>query len=103
MQKTKTLQLGMIGLGRMGSNMVRRLVKGGHECVVYDTNAKAVTDAVQQRVSGALSLEAQDTVIDGGNSYYRDDIRRAATLKSRMIHYVDVGTSGGVAGQERGY
>ncbi|HEY2862732.1 MAG TPA: decarboxylating 6-phosphogluconate dehydrogenase [Casimicrobiaceae bacterium] len=131
------MQLGMIGLGRMGSNMVRRLTKGGHQCVVYDANAKAVKQAIQQGVIGSSSLEdlvgglakpprvvwlmvpaavvdqalaqltplleAGDIVIDGGNSYYRDDIRRAAALKSRKIHHVDIGTSGGVAGLERGY
>ena len=130
------MQLGMIGLGRMGSNMVRRLVKGGHECVVYDVSAKAVetlmvqgavgTDALGDLVSQLSKpravwlmvpaavvdqelavlvplLESGDIVIDGGNSYYRDDIRRGAELKPRGIHYVDVGTSGGVGGLERGY
>ncbi len=130
------MQLGMIGLGRMGSNMVRRLIKGGHKCVVYDVHAKAVKEALQQGVVGAASLEdlvaglakpraiwlmvpaavvdqelalltplleTGDIVIDGGNSYYRDDLRRAAGLKPAKIHYVDVGTSGGVAGRERGY
>jgi len=120
----------------MGGNMVRRLMKGGHECVVYDVHPKAVEKLVDQDAVGADSLEdlvsrlskpravwlmvpaavvdqelgmlvplleAGDIVIDGGNSYYRDDIRRGAQLKPRGIHYVDVGTSGGVAGPERGY
>jgi 6-phosphogluconate dehydrogenase len=130
------MQLGMIGLGRMGSNMVERLMKGGHECVVYDVSANAVEKLVDHGADGAGSLEdlvsrlskpravwlmvpagvvdqelallvplleAGDIVIDGGNSYYRDDIRRGAELKPQGIHYVDVGTSGGVAGLERGY
>lgn len=129
-------QLGMIGLGRMGANMVRRLTKAGHLCVVYDVHAEAVKALEQPGVLGAASLEqlvaaltkprtiwlmvpaalvdqeiallvpllaAGDIVIDGGNSYYRDDMRRGAELKARGIHYVDVGTSGGVAGVERGY
>jgi 6-phosphogluconate dehydrogenase len=128
--------LGMIGLGRMGANMVCRLMKGGHECVVQDVNQKNIDELVAQGAVGAESLEdlvsrlpkpravwlmmpaavidrelavlvplleAGDTVIDGGNSYYRDDIRRGAGLKQLGIHYVDVGTSGGVAGLERGY
>ncbi len=130
------MQLGMIGLGRMGANMVLRLMQGGHQCVVYDVNAEAVKQLVDQGAIGADSpkdfvsrlskpraiwlmvpaavvdlelstlvplLEAGDIVIDGGNSYYRDDIRRGAKLKASGIHYVDVGTSGGVAGLERGY
>ncbi|HTP41001.1 MAG TPA: decarboxylating 6-phosphogluconate dehydrogenase [Nitrospiria bacterium] len=130
------MQIGMIGLGRMGANMVRRLLKGGHECVVYDVNADAVTALVDSGALGTKTLnemvsrlsapravwlmvpaavvdeqlaslvpllEAGDTVIDGGNSYYRDDIRRGAELKGRGVHYVDVGTSGGVFGRERGY
>jgi 6-phosphogluconate dehydrogenase len=129
-------QLGMIGLGRMGANMVRRLAKVGHPCVVYDVHAAATKALVGPGVVGAASLEelvaalaqpraiwlmlpaavvdqelallvpllaAGDIVIDGGNSYYRDDIRRGAELKALGIHYVDVGTSGGVAGVERGY
>jgi 6-phosphogluconate dehydrogenase len=129
-------QLGMIGLGRMGANMVRRLIKAGHQCVVYDMHAQAVNALIQPSVVGAASLtelvaalakprvvwlmvpaavvdqelqaltpllEAGDVVIDGGNSYYHDDIRRGAELKSRGIHYLDVGTSGGIAGVERGY
>jgi 6-phosphogluconate dehydrogenase len=130
------MQLGMIGLGRMGANMVRRLLKGGHECVVFDMSQEAVQELVRERAAGASSLqeftkkvhkpraiwlmvpaaavdktisdllphlEAGDTLIDGGNSYYVDDQRRAKTLSSRGIHYVDVGTSGGVWGLERGY
>jgi 6-phosphogluconate dehydrogenase len=130
------MQLGMIGLGRMGSNMVRRLVKGGHRCGVYDVHAEAVAQASAPGISGAKSmadlvaalarpraiwlmvpaaivdkvladlvplLDAGDIVIDGGNSYYRDDIRRARELDASKIHYLDVGTSGGVAGFDRGY
>ena len=130
------MQLGMIGLGRMGANMVRRLLRGGHQCVVFDMSPKAVDELVQDKAVGASSLadlvkklptpraiwlmvpaavvdksiaslvpllEAGDILIDGGNSYYIDDIRRAEELASRGIHYVDVGTSGGVWGLERGY
>jgi 6-phosphogluconate dehydrogenase len=130
------MQLGMIGLGRMGANMVRRLLKGGHQCVVFDRSPKAVQDLVQEKALGAGSLadfvnkldkpraiwlmvpaavvdnsiadlvphlESGDIVIDGGNSYYVDDIRRAKELATKSIHYVDVGTSGGVWGLERGY
>lgn len=130
------MQLGMIGLGRMGSNMVQRLMKAGHQCVVYDLNPEAVQGLVAEGATGASSmqdfvqkltkpraawmmvpagvvdatlggltplLEAGDIVIDGGNSYYHDDIHRAAALKGKGIHYVDVGTSGGVWGLERGY
>ena len=131
------MQIGMIGLGRMGSAMVRRLVAGGHACVVHDVHASAIAEALKQpRVVGAATLadlvaqlakprvvwlmvpaavvdealasltpllETGDIVIDGGNSYYRDDLRRGNALKSRGIHYVDVGTSGGVAGLVRGY
>lgn len=130
------MQLGMIGLGRMGANMVRRLLKGGHDCVVFDMSRKAVEELVEEKATGASSLkelvqkvqkpraiwlmvpaavvdqtiadltpflEAGDTLIDGGNSYYVDDQRRAETLASQGIHYVDVGTSGGVWGLERGY
>jgi 6-phosphogluconate dehydrogenase len=130
------MQLGMIGLGRMGANMVRRLLKGGHECVVFDMSPKAVAELVSEKATGAASLaefvkkltkpravwlmvpagvvdksiadllphlEAGDILIDGGNSYYVDDIRRAKELKPKGIHYVDVGTSGGVWGLERGY
>jgi 6-phosphogluconate dehydrogenase len=130
------MQLGMIGLGRMGANMVRRLVKKGHACVVYDRNQGAVAELSSQGAQGAASLgdlvkqlskpraiwlmvpaavvdaavndllpllEAGDVVIDGGNSYYVDDIRRAKELAAKDIHYVDVGTSGGVWGLERGY
>jgi 6-phosphogluconate dehydrogenase len=130
------VQLGMIGLGRMGANMVRRLLKGGHECVVFDRSAKAVAELVKEKAVGAASLaeftkqlakpraiwlmvpvgavdgaiadllphlERGDVLIDGGNSYYIDDIRRAKELAPKGIHYVDVGTSGGVWGLERGY
>jgi len=130
------MQLGMIGLGRMGANMVRRLVKKGHNCVVFDRSPKTVDDLVKEKATGAASLkelveklakpraiwlmvpaavvdstiadllpylDAGDIFIDGGNSYYVDDIRRAKELTSRKIHYVDVGTSGGVWGLERGY
>ena len=130
------MQLGMIGLGRMGANMVRRLMRGDHECVVYDRNAEAVAALSDAGATGASSLDdftnklqppravwlmvpaavvdktlsdlasrmqAGDIIIDGGNSYYVDDIRRAKELKSKGIHYVDVGTSGGVWGMERGY
>jgi len=130
------MQLGMIGLGRMGSNMVRRLLKGGHQCVVFDRSPQAVTELAQEKAVGTSSLadlvknlekpravwlmvpaavvdhtiadllpslEADDILIDGGNSYYVDDIRRAKQLAPKRIHYVDVGTSGGVWGLERGY
>ena len=130
------MQLGMIGLGRMGANMVRRLLKGGHECVVFDMSPKAVAELVKEKAVGTGSLaeftktlskpravwlmvpagvvdetiadllphlEPGDILIDGGNSYYIDDIRRAKELAPRSIHYVDVGTSGGVWGLERGY
>ncbi|MGB7151176.1 MAG: decarboxylating 6-phosphogluconate dehydrogenase [Terriglobales bacterium] len=130
------MQLGMIGLGRMGANMVRRLIHGGHSCVVFDKSPRAVGELVAGKANGAASLaelasklakpravwlmvpaavvdetiaellphlEAGDILIDGGNSYYVDDIRRAKELASRKIHYVDVGTSGGVWGLERGY
>ncbi len=130
------MQIGMIGLGRMGANMVRRLLSGAHQCVVFDMSASAVDELVLEKATGATSisdlvdklpkpravwlmvpaavvdqsitslaplLEAGDTVIDGGNSYYIDDIRRAKELSARGIHYVDVGTSGGVWGLERGY
>ncbi|SIO66879.1 6-phosphogluconate dehydrogenase (decarboxylating) [Singulisphaera sp. GP187] len=130
------MQLGMIGLGRMGSNMVRRLLGGGHTCVAFDVFPNAVAAVVKEGAVGAASLpefvrtlakpravwlmvpaavvdktleelvpllEEGDIVIDGGNSYYVDDIRRAAELKAKGVHYVDVGTSGGVWGLERGY
>ena len=130
------MQLGMIGLGRMGGNMVRRLMRAGHECVVYDVHPPAVKALSGEGATGAGSLEAfvaalrppravwlmvpaalvdqelrdlgphlasGDTVIDGGNSYYHDDIRRAAELEPAGIHYLDVGTSGGVWGLDRGY
>src|SRR5580698_10407947 len=126
----------MIGLGRMGANMVRRLLRGGHDCVVYDMSAKAVAELVTEHAVGSTSLaefsgkltkpravwlmvpagvvdksiadllphlERGDILIDGGNSYYIDDIRRAKELAPKGIHYVEVGTSGGVWGIERGY
>src|SRR5271155_1644847 len=130
------MQLGMIGLGRMGANMVRRLLKGGHDCVVFDMSPDAVNELARERATGTSSLadlvkqlekprvvwlmvpaavvdktiadllpslESGDILIDGGNSYYIDDIRRAKELSPKQIHYVDVGTSGGVWGLERGY
>ncbi|HZR32659.1 MAG TPA: decarboxylating 6-phosphogluconate dehydrogenase [Terriglobales bacterium] len=130
------MQLGMIGLGRMGANMVRRLLRGGHQCVVYDRTADAVQAMVKEGAVGSSSLDdfvaklkppraawlmipaaivdrtltdlaprlsKDDAVIDGGNSYYIDDIRRAHELAARGLHYVDAGTSGGVWGLERGY
>ncbi|HSN71322.1 MAG TPA: decarboxylating 6-phosphogluconate dehydrogenase [Steroidobacteraceae bacterium] len=130
------MQLGMIGLGRMGANMVRRLMRGGVECVAYDRDPEAVAQLEREGATGAASLEefvgklerpravwlmvpagivdrviadvaplleADDVLIDGGNSYYVDDIRRARDLSSQRIHYVDVGTSGGVFGLDRGY
>jgi 6-phosphogluconate dehydrogenase len=130
------MQLGMIGLGRMGANMVRRALRGGHQCVVFDRSSKAVNELAQEKATGSSSLqdfvsklekpravwlmvpaaavdetiagllpllESEDILIDGGNSYYVDDIRRAKELSAKRIHYVDVGTSGGVWGLERGY
>ena len=130
------MQLGMIGLGRMGANMVRRLLKGGHQCVVFDMSPKAVKELIKEKAVGTSALadlvkklekpravwlmvpaavvdktiadlvphlESGDIVIDGGNSYYVDDIRRAKELASKQISYVDVGTSGGIWGLERGY
>jgi 6-phosphogluconate dehydrogenase len=130
------MQLGMIGLGRMGANMVRRLLRNDHQCVVFDRSANAVRDLVKEKAVGAASLEEfaskltkpravwlmvpvgavdetiadllphldrGDILIDGGNSYYIDDIRRAKELRASGIHYVDVGTSGGIWGLERGY
>jgi 6-phosphogluconate dehydrogenase len=130
------MQLGMIGLGRMGANMVRRLIKGGHQCVVFDRSPEVVQKLVKDQATGSSSLAdfvskltqpralwlmvpaafvdatlaeltpflaKDDVVIDGGNSYYIDDIRRAKELAKKGIHYVDVGTSGGVWGLERGY
>ena len=130
------MQLGMIGLGRMGANMVRRLMRGGHECVVFDVSQKTVQELAKEGAVGASSLDdfigklkqpravwlmvpaaivdkmmkeltpklaKDDILIDGGNSYYRDDIRRAKELQPKGLHYVDVGTSGGIAGLERGY
>jgi len=130
------MQIGMIGLGRMGANMVRRLLKGGHQCVVFDMSPKAVTELTQNNAVGSTSLgdlvkklikpralwlmvpaavvdktiadllphlDEEDILIDGGNSYYIDDIRRAKQLRAKGFHYVDVGTSGGIWGLERGY
>ncbi len=127
------MQIGMIGLARMGSNMVRRLMREGHQCTVFDRHAEAVKTLRSQGAVGTASLEdfiahltkpravwlmvpasvvddvlsqltplleAGDIVIDGGNSYYRDDIRRTAELHKNAVHYVDVGTSGGVAGRK---
>jgi len=130
------MQLGMIGLGRMGANMARRLMRGGQQCVVFNRSPEPVRELVKEKAIGATSLadlvrkldkpravwlmvpaaavdktiadllphlEREDILIDGGNSYYVDDIRRAKELSSRGIHYVDVGTSGGIWGLERGY
>ncbi len=131
------MQMGMIGLGRMGGNMVRRLLRGGHQCVVSDLSAQNVDALAKEGASGSSSLddfvaklqkpraawimvpagdpteqtvnalaqrfESGDTIVDGGNSYFKDDVRRSQKLKERGIHYLDVGTSGGVWGLERGY
>ena len=130
------MQIGMIGLGRMGANMVRRLLRGGHDCVVFDRSPKTMEELVKEKAVGAANikdfvkklerpraiwlmvpaavvdqtisellsyLDSGDTLIDGGNSHYVDDIRRATELSQKGIHYVDVGTSGGVWGLERGY
>src|SRR5262245_52828603 len=130
------MQLGLIGLGRMGANMARRLMRGGHSCVVHDVSADAVRGLEREGATGSTSLEdfvkklttprvvwlmvpaavvdatlekvvpllaANDVVVDGGNSFYRDDVDRAKRLAPRGLHYVDCGTSGGVFGLERGY
>jgi len=131
------MQLGMIGLGRMGGNMARRLLRGGHRCVVFDRSPEAVAELAKEGAVGASSLadvvaklekprtvwlmlpageitegtigalavhlEAGDAVIDGGNSYYKDDVRRSGELAGKGIHYLDAGTSGGIWGLERGY
>ncbi|MGZ5341346.1 MAG: NAD(P)-binding domain-containing protein, partial [Solirubrobacterales bacterium] len=131
------MQLGMVGLGRMGANIVRRLMRDGHECVVYDVSPDAIKELAGEGAVGAESLEdlaskldapravwamvpageitektvgdlagvleKGDAVIDGGNSYYRDDIRRAAELAEKGIDHIDCGTSGGVFGLDRGY
>jgi 6-phosphogluconate dehydrogenase len=136
MKTNSPMQLGMVGLGRMGANMVRRLIKGGHRCIVFDLSPKAVEGLAKEGAAGSASfgdlakgldkprrvwlmvpaaavdkaitnllpfLESGDTIIDGGNSYYVDDIRRAKELGASGIHYIDVGTSGGIWGLERGY
>jgi 6-phosphogluconate dehydrogenase len=137
MTTANPMQLGMVGLGRMGAGLVRRLMRDGHTCVVYDVDPKAVAALEADGATGATSMadfvqklsapraawvmvpageitgrtiedlashmESGDTIIDGGNSYYRDDIRRAATLKERGIHHIDCGTSGGVWGIDRGF
>jgi 6-phosphogluconate dehydrogenase len=134
---TDIMQIGMVGLGRMGANMVRRLMKAGHECVVTDLNAQAVAELATEGATGAGSLadlvaaltppravwvmvpagaptektvttlggllSKGDAIIDGGNSWFKDDVRRAAALRPQGIHYVDAGTSGGVWGVDRGY
>jgi 6-phosphogluconate dehydrogenase len=131
------MQLGMVGLGRMGGNMVRRLIRGGHQCAVYDRSPDNVKQFTREGATGAASLEelvskltppravwvmvpagdateqtvmalanamtGSDIIIDGGNSYFKDDVRRARALVTKGIHYVDVGTSGGIWGLERGY
>ena len=131
------MQLGMVGLGRMGANMVRRLMRGGHACVIFDVNPDNVKSLAREGAVGSESLDdfvgklrkpraawvmvpaggpteqtvtdladrmdPGDAIIDGGNSYFKDDVRRAATLREKGIHYVDVGTSGGIWGAERGY
>ena len=136
MATDKPMQLGMIGLGRMGANLVRRLMRDGHRCVAYDRNLDVVKALAAEGAEGATSLaefaeklekpraawimvpagvvestltdlvplfDADDVIIDGGNSYYRDDLTRSAALRQKGIHYIDVGTSGGVWGLERGY
>jgi 6-phosphogluconate dehydrogenase len=136
MATDKPMQLGMIGLGRMGANLVRRLIRDGHRCVAYDRNLDVVKALAAEGAEGATSLaefaeklekpraawimvpagvvestltdlvplfDADDVIIDGGNSYYRDDLTRSAALRAKGIHYLDVGTSGGVWGLERGY
>jgi len=130
------MQLGMLGLGRMGGNIVRRLMNAGHDCVVFDTRAEVVASLASEGATGATDLadfvarltapramwlmvpaaavdalidalaahlQRDDIIIDGGNSYYKDDLARAARLREIGIHYVDVGTSGGIWGRERGY
>ena len=131
------MQIGMIGLGKMGANMARRLMRGGHECVVYDRHPETVDALAKEGATGASSLEdvvkklnapravwimlpsgspteetvvalskflaTGDAIIDGGNSFYKDDVRRSAMLKPSGIQYLDVGTSGGIWGLERGY
>ena len=136
MTTDQPMQLGMIGLGRMGANLVRRLMRDGHRCVVYDRSAEAVKQLEDEGATGASSMadlvakleppraawlmlpaavtgrvldelaqlmEPGDTIIDGGNTYYHDDIARAKALAPKQLHYLDVGTSGGVFGLERGF
>src|SRR5919198_3582896 len=134
---TDHIQLGIVGLGRMGANMARRLMKDGHRVVVFDVRPDSVNDLTAEGATGATSLEhlvarldrpraawvmvpageptektvqalaasmdSGDTIVDGGNSHFKDDVRRARVLRARGIHYVDAGTSGGVWGLERGY
>jgi 6-phosphogluconate dehydrogenase len=136
-ERESRMQLGMVGLGRMGANLVRRLVRQGHECVVFDQNPAAVAGLADERVQGGSDLaglvsklskpravwvmlpageiteqtvaelgrllEPGDTIIDGGNAFFQDDVRRAKEMKAKGIHYLDCGTSGGVWGLERGY
>src|SRR5438093_8609824 len=131
------MKIGMVGLGRMGLNMARRLMRGGHQCVAFDLNTPSVTQLAAEGAQAATSLqdlvgklekpravwimlpagepteqsvrtlgdnmEPGDSIIDGGNSYYKDDVRRAGALTAKGIHYIDAGTSGGVWGAERGY
>src|SRR5437660_9192206 len=131
------MRIGMVGLGRMGANMARRLMRGGHDCVVFDLNPKSVSDLAAEGAQAATSIEdlagklekpravwimlpagqpteqsvatlanhmePGDCIIDGGNSQYKDDVRRAGALAPRRIHYIDAGTSGGIWGAERGY
>src|SRR5579875_634446 len=136
MATDKPMQLGMIGLGRMGANLVRRLMRDGHHCVVFDVSEEAVEQLAGEGATGSESLEdfvgklekpralwimvpagivertldelsglldPGDIVIDGGNSFYRDDIRRAKRLAEKQLHYIDCGTSGGIWGLDRGY
>src|SRR6478752_4215074 len=94
------MQLGMVGLGRMGANMTERLRAAGHDLKTFDPNVEGTASSLDELVQ---HLEAEDTIVDGGNSYYVDDLRRQAELRAKQIHYVDAGVSGGVWGRERGY